>query len=152
MKRSEPRRQRVAIGRIVDNAIGFAEIDARKRRIRIDSFVPSNAPDVLADPILIEQVLLNLLKNGLEAMERASPTSSGPSKRHRPVPERLFFFSTQIPGPGHGAEYLPYHYRIAPRPPVGRPHPAGGTIFRFTLPCAAPQPQAQNDQSEELHA
>ena len=76
VKRSEPRRQRVAIGRIVDNAIGFAEIDARKRRIRIDSFVPSNAPDVLADPILIEQVLLNLLKNGLEAMERASPTSS----------------------------------------------------------------------------
>ena len=45
VKRSEPRRQRVAIGRIVDNAIGFAEIDARKRRIRIDSFVPSNAPD-----------------------------------------------------------------------------------------------------------
>ena len=41
VKRSEPRRQRVAIGRIVDNAIGFAEIDARKRRIRIDSFVPS---------------------------------------------------------------------------------------------------------------
>ena len=71
VKRSEPRRQRVAIGRIVDNAIGFAEIDARKRRIRIDSFVPSNAPDVLADPILIEQVLLNLLKNGLEAMEKS---------------------------------------------------------------------------------
>ncbi|PJI37164.1 PAS domain-containing sensor histidine kinase, partial [Methylobacterium radiotolerans] len=30
-----------------------------------------NAPDVLADPILIEQVLLNLLKNGLEAMEKS---------------------------------------------------------------------------------
>ena len=65
-----------AIGRIVDNAIGFAEIDARKRRIHRQLLVPSNAPDVLADPILIEQVLLNLLKNGLEAMERASPTSS----------------------------------------------------------------------------
>ena len=71
VKRSEPRRQRVAISRIVDNAIGFAEIDARKRRIRIERFVPSNAPDVLADPILIEQVLLNLLKNGLEAMEKS---------------------------------------------------------------------------------
>ena len=138
VKRSEPRRQRVAIGRIVDNAIGFAEIDARKRRIRIDSFVPSNAPDVLADPILIEQVLLNLLKNGLEAMERASPTRLKVAvilhEQHIEVavvdrghglaePERLFepFFSTQVPGPGHGAEYLPYHYRIAPRPPVGRP-------------------------------
>jgi K+-sensing histidine kinase KdpD len=32
------------------------------------------------------------------------------------------------------------------------PHPAGGPLFRFTLPCAATQTQAQNDQSEELHA
>ena len=29
-------------------------------------------PDVLADPILIEQVLLNLLKNGLEAMDQSA--------------------------------------------------------------------------------
>ena len=169
VKRSEPRRQRVAIGRIVDNAIGFAEIDARKRRIRIDSFVPSNAPDVLADPILIEQVLLNLLKNGLEAMEKSESDELKVAVilheqhievavgRPRPRPGRArapvrTFLQHQVPGPGHGAEYLPYHYRIAPRPPVGRPHPAGGTIFRFTLPCAAPQPQAQNDQSEELHA
>jgi len=32
------------------------------------------------------------------------------------------------------------------------PNPAGGTIFRFTLPCAAPQALDQNEQSEELHA
>src|SRR3546814_12445167 len=48
VKRSEPRRQSVPISRIVDNAIGFADIDARKRRIRIDPSVPSNAPALLA--------------------------------------------------------------------------------------------------------
>ena len=169
VKRSEPRRQRVAIGRIVDNAIGFAEIDARKRRIRIDSFVPSNAPDVLADPILIEQVLLNLLKNGLEAMENSESDELKVAvilhEQHIEVavvdrghglaePERLFepFFSTKTQGLGMGLNICrtiieSHHGRL-----WADPNPAGGTIFRFTLPCAASQPQAQNDQSEELHA
>ncbi|MGN6659411.1 MAG: sensor histidine kinase, partial [Achromobacter mucicolens] len=169
VKRSEPRRQRVAIGRIVDNAIGFAEIDARKRRIRIDSFVPSNAPDVLADPILIEQVLLNLLKNGLEAMEKSESDELKVAvilhDQHIEVavvdrghglaePERLFepFFSTKSQGLGMGLNICrtiieSHHGRL-----WADPNPAGGTIFRFTLPCAATQTQAQNDQSEELHA
>jgi len=169
VKRSEPRRQRVAIGRIVDNAIGFAEIDARKRRIRIDSFVPSNAPDVLADPILIEQVLLNLLKNGLEAMEKSESDELKVAvilhDQHIEVavvdrghglaePERLFepFFSTKTQGLGMGLNICrtiieSHHGRL-----WADPNPAGGTIFRFTLPCAATQTQAQNDQSEELHA
>jgi C4-dicarboxylate-specific signal transduction histidine kinase len=169
VKRSEPRRQRVAIGRIVDNAIGFAEIDARKRRIRIDSFVPSNAPDVLADPILIEQVLLNLLKNGLEAMEKSESDELKVAvilhDQHIEVavvdrghglaePERLFepFFSTKSQGLGMGLNICrtiieSHHGRL-----WADPNPAGGTIFRFTLPCAASQTQAQNDQSEELHA
>src|SRR3546814_1112219 len=71
VKRSEPRRQRVAISRIVDNAIGFADIDARKRQIEIQPHFPEPLPDAMADPILIEQVLLNLLKNGVEAMEKS---------------------------------------------------------------------------------
>src|SRR3546814_18625236 len=55
--------------RIVENAVGFADIDARKRQVEIQLDLPEYIPDVLADPILIEQVLLNLLKNGVEAME-----------------------------------------------------------------------------------
>jgi PAS domain S-box-containing protein len=119
VKRSEPRRQVVPIKRIVDNAIGFAEIDARKRRIRIEPRIPWSAPDVLADPILIEQVLLNLLKNGLEAMENSSAKELKVTiiahAQHIEVavvdrghglaePERLFepFFSTKSQGLGMG--------------------------------------------------
>src|SRR5690554_6270193 len=61
VKRSEPRRQRVPVMRIVDNAVGFADIDARKRQITIQQQLFDQLPDVIADPILIEQVLLNLL-------------------------------------------------------------------------------------------
>src|SRR5690606_36936243 len=65
VKRSEPRRQRVHVQGILDNAVAFADIDARKRMIDIQQQVPLDLPKVLADPILIEQVLLNLLKNGV---------------------------------------------------------------------------------------
>jgi PAS domain S-box-containing protein len=169
VKRSEPRRQRVAIRAIVDNAIGFAEIDARKRRIRIEAFVPSTAPDVMADPILIEQVLLNLLKNGLEAMEGSESDALKvaviPHEQHIEVavvdrgtglaePERLFepFFSTKTQGLGMGLNICrtiveSHHGRL-----WAETNPAGGTIFRFTLPCAAPEAQAPKDQSEELPA
>ena len=65
-------------------------------------------------------------------------------------PERLFepFFSTKSQGLGMGLNICrtiieSHHGRL-----WADPNPAGGTIFRFTLPCAAPQPQAQNDQSE----
>src|SRR3546814_12555194 len=71
VKRSEPRRQSVPIMRIIDNAVGFADIDAHKRQVDIELHLPDPLPDVLADPILIEQVLLNLLKNGIEAMEKS---------------------------------------------------------------------------------
>lgn len=71
-----------------------------------------------------------------------------------PEPERLFepFFSTKSQGLGMGLNICrtiieSHHGRL-----WADPNPAGGTIFRFTLPCATPQSQAQNDQSEELHA
>jgi signal transduction histidine kinase len=31
-------------------------------------------------------------------------------------------------------------------------NPDGGTIFRFTLPCAAPQAPSTTDDTQELHA
>ena len=168
VKRSEPRRQRVEIGKIVDNAISFAEIDARKRRIRIERHVPENLPQALADPILIEQVLLNLLKNGLEAMEHSErdvlEVSVSVHDQQVEVavvdaghglsdPERLFepFFSTKSEGLGMGLNICrtiieSHHGRL-----WAQPNPSGGTIFRFTLPCASPQASAQADK-EELHA
>ena len=69
VKRSEPRRRRCRIRGIVDDAVGFAEIEASKRRIAIRTQVPNAIADIDADPILIEQVLLNLIRNGCEAMD-----------------------------------------------------------------------------------
>lgn len=169
VKRSEPRRQPFQIRTIVDNAISLAEIDARKRRIRIDFHIPEVLPDVLADPILIEQVLLNLVKNGLESMD-TSPVdvlTVNVTEHENQIevavidgghgltdPERLFepFFSTKSEGLGMGLNICrtiieSHHGRL-----WAVNNPDGGTIFRFTLPCAPAILAQEAHESEELPA
>jgi PAS domain S-box-containing protein len=168
VKRSEPRRQCVPVMRIVENAVGFAEIDARKRQVEIELSVPENIPDVMADPILIEQVLLNLLKNGIEAMEKSEHrslrlviTDQGAIVELAVIdrghglkdPDRLFepFYSTKSEGLGMGLNICrtiieSHHGRL-----WASANPEGGTIFRFTLPCATPAQRPAED-TQELHA
>ena len=169
VKRSEPRRQSIQISTVIDNAVGLAEIHTRRRQVSIVCSIPANLPDVLADPILIEQVLLNLIKNGLEAMDHTvhqnllvdvfqhgdqievTVTDRGHGLTD---PERLFepFFSTKTEGLGMGLNICrtiieSHHGRL-----WATTNPEGGTIFRFTLPCATSDTTQPNHQSEELHA
>lgn len=172
VKRSEPRRQRVPAARILDNAIAFADIDARKRQVLIEKTLPDTLPDVLADPILIEQVLLNLLKNGVEAMEhseyrtlhvvltdQSSVLEFAVIDRGHGLkdPERLFepFYSTKSEGLGMGLNICrtiieSHHGRL-----WATANPEGGTIFRFTLPNAGESNNNEtrpNPNHQELQA
>lgn len=169
VKRSEPRRQAVPITQIIDNAVSFADIDARKRRIEIAVELPEHLPMVLADPILIEQVLLNLLKNGVEAMEgsdyhilhvnislydhmlEVAVIDRGYGLKN---PERLFepFYSTKSEGLGMGLNICrtiieSHHGRL-----WAVENPEGGTIFRFSLPCAQDVMQPTTDSPKEIQA
>lgn len=170
VKRSEPRRQRVPVQQILDNAVAFADIDARKRQISIEQHLPDVLPDVIADPILIEQVLLNLLKNGVEAMERSDyhtlhvvVTDHGAlaeiavfDRGHGlSDPERLFepFYSTKSEGLGMGLNICrtiieSHHGRL-----WAESNPDGGTIFRFTLPSATEKETSGHaPDAQEYHA
>ncbi|WP_347554078.1 PAS domain S-box protein [Robbsia sp. KACC 23696] len=75
VKRSEPKRKEVRIGDIVADAIGLAEIETRRRGIRISTDMRGNLPAISVDPVLIEQVLVNLLKNAAEAMSEMRDTA-----------------------------------------------------------------------------
>src|SRR5690606_35201540 len=168
VKRSEPRRQRVEIGAIIDNAVGFAEIDAVKRRIEIIKQVPLELPEVMADPILIEQVLLNLIKNGMDAMadSEVREVVVAVNRRHDHLEvsvadrghglgeqgqARLFepFFSTKAEGMGMGLNICrtiieSHHGRL-----WAAPNPGGGTIFCFTLPWVAATTAEHEDLDNE---
>ncbi len=73
VKKSEPRRSAVKLVDILDDALGFADIDARRTGIRLVADIEPGLPPVFADRIMIEQVVLNLIRNGLDAMADTLP-------------------------------------------------------------------------------
>ncbi len=71
VKRSEPRRRQTDLRAVIDDARGLVDIDAARRGAQIEIDMPEHLPPIWVDPILIEQVLINLMKNGIEAMAQA---------------------------------------------------------------------------------
>jgi PAS domain S-box-containing protein len=76
VKRSEPQRKESCIREIVSDAVGLVEIEAHRHRLTISSEVAENLPEVNLDPVLILQVVVNLLKNALDSVREAYPLSS----------------------------------------------------------------------------
>jgi hypothetical protein len=106
VKRSEPQRQKAQARQIVDDAVDLAGIELRRRNVAIHTYVAQRLPPLLVDPILIEQVVMNLLKNAAEAIDSAGLP---PSRRHielrvvpRHTPEEggVIEFSVTDMGPG----------------------------------------------------
>ena len=71
VRRSEPQRQAASAQTIVEEAVDLAGIELRRRNVAIQTYVAQRLPPLMVDPILIEQVVLNLLKNAAEAIDNA---------------------------------------------------------------------------------
>jgi len=76
VKRSEPQRKAANIVEIINDAVGLVEIEAHRHRLTITSDIAENLPVVHLDPVLILQVVVNLLKNALDSVREAYPLSS----------------------------------------------------------------------------
>jgi len=76
VKRSEPQRKTCDIAEIITNAVDLLEIEANRHRFSIVAEVMPNLPRIDLDPVLIEQVLVNLLKNALDSLRDAYPLPS----------------------------------------------------------------------------
>jgi len=155
VRKSEPKLARCDLAEVIDDSIGFIEGVAKSRRVRIRREIPGLRPEVMADPVMLEQVMLNLMRNGIEAMSETpaeqrqltiqlSPLENQMAIRvidHGPgipdeVAEKLFtpLFSTKADGMGMGLNIcrsiIEFHH--------GRlwveSNPDGGSIFVITLP------------------
>ncbi|MDP3251833.1 MAG: PAS domain S-box protein [Hydrogenophaga sp.] len=71
VKRSEPNPTLSDVAQMVNNAIELADIELRRHQVRLSPYVAARLPNLMVDPILIEQVLINLLKNAGEAIAQA---------------------------------------------------------------------------------
>ena len=112
VKRSEPQRQPAQARQIIDDAVELAGIEVRRRNVAIHTYVAQRLPLIMVDPILIEQVVLNLLKNAAEAIDTAQlPTPRRHIElrvvpRHMPDEGGVIEFSVTDMGPGMKDEVI----------------------------------------------
>lgn len=111
VKRSEPRRQLAEVSQMIDQVLELAEIEMRRRQVRLTRQIAPNLPPLNVDPILIEQVLLNLIKNGAESVDAAQRAPSNRVVELRVVPcvvegHQAVQFSVTDSGKGLSAEAL----------------------------------------------
>ena len=71
VKRSEPNRTHADVETMVTEALELAELELRRFNVRLVSHVANDLPTLLVDRILIEQVLVNLLRNAAESIDAA---------------------------------------------------------------------------------
>ena len=71
VKRSEPNRTLSDVTAIVAEAVELAGIELRRRQVRLTQVVAARLPAINVDPILIEQVLINLMRNAAESIDLA---------------------------------------------------------------------------------
>jgi two-component system NtrC family sensor kinase len=67
-KPSTPALKRGSIARVLRNSISLLDSQIRKKRIEVKLDLPDDLPEIVFDEHQIQQVLVNLLLNGFEAM------------------------------------------------------------------------------------
>ncbi|MDR7194706.1 sensor histidine kinase [Luteimonas terrae] len=152
----EPRRDAQDLPLIVDTVLELLRLEAERQQLRVELALAPQLPQVYADRVMVEQVLLNLVKNAIEAMREVPAAQRGLRIEARvnldgdvevrvcdrgpglsqAESEQLFspFYTTKSDGLGIGLaicrSIIEYH--------EGRlffeARDGGGSVFGFTLP------------------
>ena len=161
VRRREQAREPVAAQALIDAVLPLVNLQARKLGVQVELRVPPGLPPVLCDRTMVEQVLLNLSRNAMQAMDearirqpalvlqvRATPATDagrrwlefsvmdrGPGIAPE-IQRQLFtpFFTTKPEGMGLGLSLCRTVVEQHGGQLVFEPNLPQGTIFRFTLP------------------
>jgi PAS domain S-box-containing protein len=163
VKKGVPKRQRVNLNDLAINVARMVNPNAMLQSCKVETSLEANLPEIEADPIQLQQVLLNLLINAFDAMrdttlphrkvviatERSSDGAIRTSVRDygtgisEEARERLFeqFFTTKAKGLGMGLAIVRSIVESHGGTIVAENAEGGGARFHFTLP-AKPEPLA----------
>src|SRR5205823_8914516 len=73
VRRREQLHEAVRADLLVDAVLPLVRLQARKSGTRVEVDLPSPVPRVMCDRTMVEQVLLNLTRNGIQAMDGHTP-------------------------------------------------------------------------------
>jgi two-component system sensor histidine kinase DctS len=156
---------------VARRAVELLQRDLKRQHIEIQWALASNLPPVYADPILIEQVLINLVRNAADALSghrregliritatpagerfvRLDVEDDGPGLDGRSI-ERLTapFYSTKLEGMGMGLAICRSVIEIHHGSMDAGPSLLGGARLSFTLPLF--EAHDVYTQDEEINA
>ena len=143
---------------LIDEACALGLLDAAPRLVTVTQSIPDSLPKVVVDRVQIQQVLINLVRNAVEALEgmprrqihisavaagsatveiAVADTGSGLPEEIR---SRLFtaFTTTKPNGTGLGLSTSRSIVEAHGGRLVAEDRPDGGTIFRLALPQEEP--------------
>ncbi|MDB5744317.1 MAG: multi-sensor signal transduction histidine kinase [Polaromonas sp.] len=89
VKRSEPNRALADVSVLVSNAMELADIELRRHHVRLSHYIAARLPGILVDRILIEQVLINLMKNAAESIAHSARPTAQRNVELRVVPKLI---------------------------------------------------------------
>ena len=159
VRRRQQQHENVDAQALFEAILPLARMQARKSGTRIELDLPTQALRVRCDRTMVEQVLLNLSRNGIQAMEDATPQAERVlTLTARQSHPRWVTISVRDAGPGIAPEvaaklFTPFYSTRSEGMGLGLslcrtvieqhggaldfgagPAPEGGTEFRFTLP------------------
>jgi C4-dicarboxylate-specific signal transduction histidine kinase len=158
VKKTPPRNDVVDLNEVIVEVLALAQSETRRSHVSLKQELAAGLPPVCGDRVQLQQVILNLIINGLEAIvksresERELSISSGKDESNNLIVavrdsgqgldpanlERVFdaFFTTKADGMGMGLAIS----RTIVESHGGRlwatPNSPHGAVFQFTLPAA----------------
>jgi two-component system, LuxR family, sensor kinase FixL len=170
--KGESDRRVESLNQVVEEAVGLAMVGSRQQGVRISVDLDPRTPPVFIDKVQIQQVVLNLVRNAVEALEESDTREVTVSTRSAPggrsvemrvidtgvglapdIAERLFepFLTTKKSGMGLGLsicrEIVEAH---GGRVSVLANVPAG-TVFSVTLPAGHEEEAGHERQPKGVH-
>jgi len=159
VKKAPPRNDLVDLNKVIVEVLALAQNEARRNRVFMKRELASDLPPVIGDRVQLQQVILNLIMNGLEAMAKVNEgareltVSSSKDESDNLIVavrdsgvgldqadlERVFdaFFTTKPDGMGMGLAIC----RTIIESHGGRlwatANSPSGAVFQFTLPAAS---------------